>query len=231
MTRVTLFSAIAPFDDPWHNFAITSDELEKMLTARGFEVERPGTVAELPAALERADLFVANCSADQFEEAAEFAAFETALAGLLERGGSVLSMHASLLAFQAVPLWEKTLGCRWNHPVSMHPQKGWSLIQFTAEEHPISAGFTPFSLYDERYSRLALLPGNTTLAFHTMEGETHPLLWTREVGSARIVVDALGHGLESFDSPEHRELIERSLTWLVPGSTPLNTSASAAHAH
>jgi hypothetical protein len=215
MPRITLFTATPPFDDPWHDFRATTDEIVRILVARGQDVRLVDSLDDVVEAVDDCDLFIANCSADQGEVAAPFDALDAAFGRLRQRGGSVLSVHASLLAFQALPEWANLLGCSWNHPVSMHPQKGWAVVQVAEVESPITAGLVAFRVYDERYARLQVDGTVEGLLFHTLEGDTHPLLWKRSVGRARVVVDALGHGLESFDSPEHRLVFERSLDWLT----------------
>jgi type 1 glutamine amidotransferase len=72
-----------------------------------------------------------------------------------------------------------------------------------------------FALVDERYSNLALADDLDVVVEHEHEGRTHPLVWTRTVGGARIVADALGHGPESFDSAGHRDVVLRLTEWAL----------------
>ena len=59
------------------------------------------------------------------------------------------------------------------------------------------------------------------LSEHEEDGMRHPLVWARELGRSRIVYDALGHDVRSYESAEHRELLTRALQWLsnVPAPT------------
>jgi type 1 glutamine amidotransferase len=94
-----------------------------------------------------------------------------------------------------------------------HPPLGLARVTRLADPRTGPAG--SFELVDERYSDLALEDGLTVVAEHEHEGRTHPLVWTRTEGTARIVADALGHGPESFESGEHRELLTRLAHWAL----------------
>jgi hypothetical protein len=77
-----------------------------------------------------------------------------------------------------------------------------------------AAGLADLSLIDERYTGLAVDRHVVVLASHRHEGTTFPLLWAREYGRSRVVYDALGHDSRSYDSPAHRELIQRAALWV-----------------
>ena len=70
-------------------------------------------------------------------------------------------------------------------------------------------------MLDERYSYLETRPDVTVLYDHHFEDGRHPLVWAREAGPGRVVYDALGHDVTSYDSPGHRALLERSIRWLL----------------
>ena len=59
------------------------------------------------------------------------------------------------------------------------------------------------------------------LAEHDEGGVAHPLVWARELGPSRVIVDLLGHDTASYDSPEHRELLRRAIEWLA-GDRPFD---------
>jgi type 1 glutamine amidotransferase len=118
-----------------------------------------------------------------------------------------------------MPDWEAATGMKWVNEVSMHPALGPSHVLVHPERHAIAAPLHDFDLIDERYCHLRLAPDVFPFVSHEHEGTSEPLVWARSFGKARIVVDALGHGVESYDSSEHHELIQRSLLWLT-GTLP-----------
>src|SRR5262249_13620046 len=116
-----------------------------------------------------------------------------------------------------------------------HPDYGLARVRVYPDRHPIVAGLADFELQDERYSYLRMAPDVVPLATHRHDGIEHPLLWARtwtapgaDAGAgaapaqsaglaqpARVVYDALGHDVRSYDSPEHAEILRRSIRWLA----------------
>jgi type 1 glutamine amidotransferase len=111
--------------------------------------------------------------------------------------------------------WPEILGGRWVRGTSMHPPRSENIVWVTGEKHPITHGLTNFSLADERYSHLDVQPGVTVLYEHHFEDGIHPLVWAHETGGGRVVYDALGHDVGSYDAPGHVRLVERSIRWLL----------------
>jgi type 1 glutamine amidotransferase len=149
-------------------------------------------------------------------------AHAAAIAGMqafLGRGGGVLAIHVGASNLVGMPEWEGTTGMKWVDGVSMHPALGPSHVLVHPERHAMAAPLHDFDLIDERYCHLRLAPDVFPFVSHEHEGTNQPLVWARSFGKARIVVDALGHGVESYDSSEHHELIQRSLQWLM-GTLP-----------
>ena len=53
------------------------------------------------------------------------------------------------------------------------------------------------------------------LATHDLDGTPQPLVWVRDNAAGRTVYDALGHGVESYRSPERRRLLQAEARWAV----------------
>ncbi|MGO1546013.1 ThuA domain-containing protein [Microbacterium gubbeenense] len=90
------------------------------------------------------------------------------------------------------------------------PEK--SRAAFDWADHPL-AGSAPLEAVDERYSYMQSFGPRDVVATHEHDGLTHPVVWTREHGTARIAVDLLGHDAESYASESHRQLIARLAGW------------------
>ena len=97
----------------------------------------------------------------------------------------------------------------------MHPPHGMTTVMPTAVEHPITGGLGPITVADERYSFQHVDPEVDVLVSHPYEGADHPLVWAAR--DRPVVYDALGHGVESYDSATRVELLRREVDWLVPG--------------
>ncbi|MBT2512430.1 ThuA domain-containing protein [Arthrobacter sp. ISL-30] len=229
--KALLLSGVGRYADPWHPFAETSAALATLLREAGFDVEIPDDV---DAALEglnaavpnqtdsvRPDLLVVNVGLPRDGNPAPKT--PDAARGLrrwLDDGGPLLACHVSSTSFLDFPEWEEAVGGRWIRGTSMHPDYGLAEIQVDRDSAPLAAGIPDFTVMDERYSWLRTVPGITVHATHQHDRVSQPLIWSltrlRPEGTeARSFYDGLGHDAASFESPEHRELLQRAIAWLV----------------
>ena len=146
------------------------------------------------------------------------AAHDAAISGMrafLAGGGGILAIHVGASTLIGFPEWERVTGMTWIEGVSMHPPLGPAHVLVHPERHVIAAPLHDFDLVDERYCHLRLAPDIVPFVSHEHEGTDQPLAWASMYGNTRVVTNALGHGVESFDSPEHHELLLRSFQWLT----------------
>jgi type 1 glutamine amidotransferase len=215
--RALVLSGAGRYADPWHPFAQTSSRIADELRDVHFDVEVSEDVDQQLADLATTtgvDLLVINVGNPGELDPAD----ATARAGLLAhlgRSGAVLAMHVSATSFPGIPEWEAILGGIWVRGTTMHPDVDLAQIAVHPQRHAIVAPLHDFEIFDERYSYMRVADDMVPLASHRYESIEHPLLWAHEYGSARVVFDALGHDARSFESPEHREIIQRSALWLT----------------
>lgn len=138
----------------------------------------------------------------------------SALQGHVLGGGGLLGMHGASICFDDWPEWRSVLGGVWDWECSGHPPLGTVSIRVTGD-HPVVAGISDFEIEDEVYGHLSKEPDVTGLLSSNRDGVDHPLLWARAVGEGRVVYDALGHHVASYDVPEHREVLQRSALWAL----------------
>ena len=235
--RVLLLGGVGRYTDPWHPFAETSAALAGLLREAGFGVEMtddvdtalaglvtlgdqkgsgvlgaPGAGADFP------DLLVVNVGLPR--DGRPSPATPEAAAGLrrwLADGGPLLVTHASSTSFLDSPDWEAALGGRWIRGTSMHPEYGPAEIHVRRESGGMVEGTGDFDLLDERYSYLQTAPEIRIHATHTHEDLEHPVMWSLDRRPGRTFYDALGHDAASYQSPEHREILLRAITWLTAG--------------
>lgn len=71
-------------------------------------------------------------------------------------------------------------------------------------------------IVDERYTDLVVHDTTQVLAASADDdGVDQPVLWCHESAGGRVVYDSLGHDVRSLTHPGHRELIARSVRWLL----------------
>lgn len=231
MSTALVVSGSGHWADPWHPFATTSRRLAELIGAHGVAVEVRDDVEDALVELGGVssggiDLLVLNVGnpdgpapdvpAVELGEPPSLPVVEAVLAGVhahLERGGALLAMHSSSTPLSSFASWSRALGGHWVRGRSDHPPIGPAQIELTGTEHPVSAGLGDFTLVDERYSWLHTEHDITVLAEHHHAGERHPLVWART--DAPVVYDALGHDERSYDSPDHRRLLDQAVTWLL----------------
>lgn len=213
MPKALILSGGGRFCDPWHPFAATSRRLAEIAEGLRYTVEVSEELEGRLADLAGVDLVIVNAT-----DAAPTDARVAAMRGIrsyLRRGGAVFAIHVGAATLLGMPDWEDVTGMAWVDGKSMHPDLGPAHVLAFPDRHPIAAPLRDFDLIDERYCHLRLAADIVPFVAHKHDGQVHPLAWARSYGRAKIVVDALGHGSESYDSFDHRNLIARSFQWLT----------------
>jgi hypothetical protein len=223
------------YADPWHPYERTSAALAEIVRAAGFTPRIATDVDDALARLdERVRLIVVNAGdpdgpdADDSPEgdgdrpegsraagrdAARVEAAVAVLDAAVARGVGILAVHAAAASLRDYPAYERALGARWVRGRSWHPDFGPARV-LVDSAHPLATGISDFTVEDERYTDLRLDVDVDAVAEHEHEGTRHPLVWAREVGRSRVAYDALGHDLRSYESADHRALLQRLLHWL-----------------
>lgn len=217
MAHVLILSGGGRYSDPWHKFADTSECLAELAKRAGCSVEITFDVAEALSDLEGVDVIVANAARAQ-DDPPDEATLAAAAAGLdahVALGGGALGLHVGVSTLTGLDQWREVMGGYWLKGVSMHPPLGLSHVVACGEQHCLTEGIGEFDLVDERYTHMQVAPELEIAAFHELEGQRHPLVWSRNIGPARVVADCLGHSVESFESEEHRLILQRAFSWLA----------------
>ncbi|KNY05288.1 ThuA domain-containing protein [Microbacterium sp. GCS4] len=225
MPDALILTGSGRYSDPWHPYDETSLLLAGLAMDAGFE---PRIETDVDAALRDLDadvrLLVVNAGDPEGPDAeggrsdapprpSDLAAGDAALRSALERGIGVLVMHSGAASLRDYPSFGTALGGRWVRGESWHPEFGDACVHVVLE-HPLAAGLADFDVQDERYTDLRMDAEVQRLAEHEEGGVRHPLVWTRQLGTSRLVYDGLGHDARSYASAGHRELLRRVLAWL-----------------
>jgi len=211
MTHALIFSGGGDYADPWHPYAESTEHLAESFRAWDIDVEVTDSVdAALSGLADGPGLFAINAGAGPEPHPRDDDLSAAAIAHV-HGGGGLLVLHLSSGLFPRSPGWEAMIGARWLWDVSGHPPYGPFHVDIV--EDPLVNGITGFDIVDESYADLRLGQGLRVVAEHELDGVRHPLVWLRQAGRGRVVVDLLGHDAVSFDAAEHRDLLGRAARW------------------
>jgi type 1 glutamine amidotransferase len=202
-------------------------EWQPLLAARGAQVNG---ALRFPSAeeLEQTDvlvMFAADAGTILGEQRASLEKF-------LKRGGGIVCLHDAVVTGRD-PLWFKSIvGGSWQNGVAKYFE-GPNTYYYVNPEHPITKGAANFTIDDEVYWDLHLMPNAQILA-STMQpvrpargatapaepaiGKLIPQIWVYEnqlEGGTpyRAFVSLLGHHFASFASPHVRGVLLRGIAW------------------
>ncbi|MEZ5239952.1 MAG: ThuA domain-containing protein [Microthrixaceae bacterium] len=150
---------------------------------------------------------------DRYEDQAPRWAFtlEDADAQLLERriadGAGLLAAHTRWSASTPTRSQRAAQGIVELGPLAPRAPRSNQVAPTTAgARHPVAAGIAPFAVLDELYEDLDIEADVEVLMTGRQDADPQPLVWTREHGSGRVVVDLLGHDTTSLEDRSHRAL-------------------------
>lgn len=187
--------------------------------------------------LARFDAVVFNNATGDLLSDAQEAAFRQ----WLEAGGGWLGIHAAGDKSHAGWPWyvDTLIGANFTgHPMSpqfqtatvhmeevMHPvtfaiPSVWEHKEewYSFDRSPREAGFNILATVDEATYQ-------PTMKLFGMEqdlrmGDDHPIVWSRCVNEGRALYSAMGHKGTAFEVPEHQQLLEGALMWVMHEAGP-----------
>ncbi len=225
MTRAVILSG-----GPAHDFPALSGHLVGLLADIEVVTTTTADPERVPELLLGADLLVVNAlrwrmQQDRYADrrgALGYSPshdFRSSVTAFVSKGGGLIGMHTASICFDDWPGWFRLLGGRWNWSTSSHPPCGPATVEVQPGRHPIVHGLPGrFDTNDEIYGFLDLQPDVDPLAVSRHGDAEHPLLWARQVGSGRVVHNALGHHRPSYEPPEMRTIVRRSALWCLQAS-------------
>jgi len=218
---IRVLSGQGRYADPWHPFAATSAGIASVAADLGLDHEVLDVTPDALGDLAGVDLLVVNTGgggrdAEFGEDAAWSAAFASA-EQWIRGGGRLIATHQATNGFPDWPEYRRLLGGYWQPGVSMHPPRSDAVFTPVPGRagDPLLAGLTQVAAHDERYSKLVMGDDVETVLEHDLDGVPQPVVWRRRTNGLRIIVDALGHGAESYESPTRRLLLANELRELL----------------
>ncbi len=216
-----------PAGNGLHDHEVWVKEWTPLLTSRGAKVDG-GLQFPTAAQLDAADvlvMFAANAGTILGEQRSNLEKF-------LKRGGGIVVIHDALVAGQE-PHWFKTIvGGAWENKVAKYFE-GENTFYYVNTEHPITKGASNFTITDEVYWDLHMMPHTQVLASSMQPvrpgrgeappaqpaiGKLIPQIWVYEHQldggqPYRAFVHLLGHHFSTFSSPHFRAVVLRGIAW------------------
>ena len=139
-----------------------------------------------------------------------------ALAALLKRGGGLVTVLDGVCGHD--PQWWKTItGAAWEYG---HTKWVYTklVLRFRDPDHPVTKGAADFTLDDEVYDGLHVIPEAHVLAeseFSPKDAapKSVPQVWALEKGGSRAFTVIPGMRYTTFSLPSYRALLLRGIAW------------------
>lgn len=144
---------------------------------------------------------------------------QTGLAELVEEGCGLLVVHGSnvlgmLDGGELDPSYETAFELFGSRFVSHGPEPHWTTFEVHFDQdHPITRGMAPFSIYTERNHHEFSEPRPRMLGWRISDEGAHPLLTAHERGGGRVVFFHPGHDKIVIGQPGVQEVLERAMKW------------------
>jgi type 1 glutamine amidotransferase len=217
-----------PAGNGLHDGEVWVREWVPLLQSRGATVE--GAIRFPNAAeLARTDVLVMFAA----DAGTILGADRTNLEGFLKRGGGIVCLHDCVVTSQD-PQWFKTIvGGSWENRVARYFE-GENTYYYVSPEHPIVKGASNFTIEDEVYWNLHMMPDVQVLASSMQPVRPPPAgsapaeppirtlipqMWAyeRQLDGGlpyRAFVSLLGHHFTTFSSPHVRAIFLRAIAWV-----------------
>jgi type 1 glutamine amidotransferase len=199
-----------------HPYQETTPILESFLQAAGHEV----SVTEDASALTSKAMPDYNVLVFNTRREKELSLTRDQQAGLTQfigGGNGFVCIHIAGCRPDGWPEYHDVTGGGWITGTSTHPPYGQFTVNVKDAAHPVAEGITDFVTNDELYIKLAWLEGNHVFLTAELDGETHPVAWSRAYGKGRVFKTTLGHDGLSFQTPQFQRLVLNGVAWAGSG--------------
>jgi type 1 glutamine amidotransferase len=142
---------------------------------------------------------------------------------LLDKGQGMVFLHHSLVAYQHWDEFIEIVGGKYvetkfyddsNMKGSTYTEDITLDIKVVDKTHPVTNDISDFSIYDEGYQYIEMLPKITPLLTTTHPDCTPTIAWANKYKNSRIVYILLGHGRQAHEDVNYRKLVRNAITWV-----------------
>jgi type 1 glutamine amidotransferase len=145
---------------------------------------------------------------------------KAALLKFVNDGKGLYLQHYATASWPNWAEFEKLCGKRWVNGKSGHGPKSVFEVKIKDAEHPIVKGLKDFKTDDELYAKLVGTDEEikaVATADSDFSKKTEPIVFTRDYGKGRVVVNNLGHDKKALEPAEVKAIVVRSIEWAATG--------------
>lgn len=137
---------------------------------------------------------------------------ETGLVEYVGGGKPYIGLHGATTLRGEHPAYDDMLGGRF---VS-HPPICELAVSIIDRGHPVTMGMSDFVITDELYILDEFSATQScVLATATVEGQTHPVAYTKRYGKGNVFYLALGHDERALNHPSFLQMLLNGLGWVL----------------
>lgn len=143
---------------------------------------------------------------------------------MLHDGKGMVFLHHSVVSYQKWDEFIKIVGGQYiegeyHDPskvqVSSYAEDITLDVKVMDTQHPVTEGIDDFTLVDEGYKDVKILPDIHPLLAVEHDQCAPYVAWTHKYNNARIAYIMLGHGQEAHENPNYRKLIRNAIFWVA----------------
>jgi type 1 glutamine amidotransferase len=143
---------------------------------------------------------------------------------MTDQGVGLVFLHHSLVSYQDWDEFIKIIGGKYHQPgegsdSSQHSGYAHDLDLKVSvlPDHPVTKDMVDFTIHDEGYSNIEVLPEVEILLQTNHELSAPQMGWTHQYRNSKVVYLMLGHDKKAYENPAFQKLVRNSIFY-VSGS-------------
>lgn len=149
-----------------------------------------------------------------------------AFVDLTRKGVGLVFLHHSLVSYQQWAEFEKIVGGRYLEKEYVEDPEKSSAYKHDIEmevsvinnQHPVTKNMKDFTIVDEGYSNLRILPSVETLLTTDHPHCARKVAWTNKYNNSRIVYLLFGHDHKAYQDKNYQRLLFNTIKWVTQES-------------
>lgn len=142
---------------------------------------------------------------------------EKALLGFVQAGGGFVAIHSACDTFRGSRAFIDML----NGEFLVHPDHHQFPLNIVQHDHYITTRMPDFTANEDQYHLQHFHPERCTVLIESIwQGKKVPQAYVRDYGKGRVAWIGPGHKIETWEHPEYRKLLSRTVAWSAGADLP-----------